>query len=1364
MMIKNPKEESLEFYRNLSIHPVGTPKDKIPLKAEIEMTDAELVAFYSERYLNVDVAEFLLNDRKERLFGLCNMVREGEFYLDVCCANGGHMEVLYLRGINGVGLDLSIPNILRGREKYPHLKFIQGFAEEIPFKDNYFDIVLLGDAIEHFRDPKATLAECLRVAKKSLAICIPIKEEFTEEHINPFNDERFLYLLDFFKLEMHFFNPEGKELSKIEALQGLQNFLWLLVRVEKTPETNDIVKEILSSTGKEIEKKAKEEILNIDQWMKDTNHSRHETEIARFNLVSHLIEGNKVLEIGCGNGDGSVVMAKKGFEVVGIDLSESGINQAFEIAKKENVQSNTNFFAMDATRLSFPDNSFDSIVIPEVLEHIRSSRKLLEEAVRVVRNGGRIIISIPDGLLVPWEGHLRVFFKDTITTELSQYASEIQFHELPFKKWLICSFFVKKNGLNVKEGPLVDVLMPTFNGRKTIERAIKSVINQTYQNWNLIVVNDGGDDISDIIKEFHDDRIKYICTDHKGKSHALNVGIKNSNGEYISYLDDDDLLYPIHIEILVKALDEKPNVFAYADTYLVNFRNSIETERMFEFRTDITPEMLLTMNYINHKCILHRRSILEQVGLYDEDSNILIDWDFIRRLAFASHPFHIWSVTSEHFIFLTDNGYFENRITGLWHRDVNKVLHSIQRIAEKTKDIPATEIELKRALIEALCGKGYFHAIINQKYQTESKQLNSQIIEQKNTLECQDSKIRELEAKIQFINQSITWRMVMKFKRTIDKLLPPGTRRHHYYCSVLMGLRVITNEGLRGIIKRTDRKTKYQKWFLENQPIKDKSYYKNEFLIKPKISIILPAYNTDERFLKLALESVENQIYDNWELCIIDDNSTKSSVRTILKNFAKQYNSKVKLKLLEDNIGVAGASNEAIKLATGDYITLLDHDDILTPDAIYTIVQYLNKNKEVKFFYSDEAIIDEKGKATFIYFRPDFSKNFFLSHQYIVHLVAIKKELFEKVKFDENFRISQDYDLFLRMFSELAKQEICHIPKILYLWRNHSKSLGHKLINDVTTSGKLALQKYIDKKNIPATIEPGPVFNTYRIRYKIIGNPLVSIIIPIKDKIDLLKNCLESIEKHTNYKNYEIIIINNNSIESKTLDFLNIIYGKYTILNYNDGFNYSKINNFGVKKAQGSHILFLNNDIEIISDEWLESMLEHSQRKEVGVVGGKLLYPNKTIQHAGVVLGLKGVAEHIHKFSNAFISPNLQEPGYISSLVSIKEYSAVTGACMMVRRDLFEEIGGFDENIAIGFNDIDLCLRIRQKGYLVIFTPYSLLIHYESESRKHDRKLIEHKDDKKYFLEKWKQFIEKGDPYYNPNLTLDEYDCTPRFR
>ncbi|MFC2067700.1 glycosyltransferase [Chloroflexota bacterium] len=596
-----------------------------------------------------------------------------------------------------------------------------------------------------------------------------------------------------------FFDLEGGKISEVKAVSKFGTFPWLLIRAEKTAQSNGLVKEIAATERKKSQRQAMAEILDKDQWCYDTENKRGETEVARIKLLSHLVEGQKVLEIGCGNGDLSIEMAKEGFDVVGVDISEAGIKQASEKAKNEDLDSRANFLVMDETSLDFPDNSFNSILIAEILEHVRSSRELIEEAIRVVWNGGRVVVSMPDGLLIPQQGHLRIFFKDTLTNELIQYTEQLEWHEMPIKKWLICSFFVKKKNLDIAKGPLIDIIMATYNGRKYIGNAIKSVLSQTYQNWNLIIVNDGGEDIGDVLDKFKNDKIKYIKAEHKGKAHALNVGIKHSRGEFINYLDDDDILYPIHLEVLVKAALEQKTDFVYSDWYQVSLdENGREVRRKFEYRQDVDPWMLICQNYINHKCILHRRSLLDTAGLYDEELDILIDWDMIRRLFFISKPYHTWSVTSELFLYF-NQGVISNRITGLRMRDPDKARRSLEKIASKTKDLPATVEELKEGIVRSMLSLGYYHSLeLSQAIQARDTQIG----ELNKTLQTKDTHVRALENqtvalenKILQIQRGIVIQMVNRYQRVIEKLLRSGTRRRNYYELGLTGIRVILYEG-----------------------------------------------------------------------------------------------------------------------------------------------------------------------------------------------------------------------------------------------------------------------------------------------------------------------------------------------------------------------------------------------------------------------------------------------------------------------------------------------------------------------------------------------------------------------------------------
>jgi glycosyltransferase involved in cell wall biosynthesis len=529
-----------------------------------------------------------------------------------------------------------------------------------------------------------------------------------------------------------------------------------------------------------------------------------------------------------------------------------------------------------------------------------------------------------------------------------------------------------------------------------------------------------------------------------------------------------------------------------------------------------------------------------------------------------------------------------------------------------------------------------------------------------------------------------------------------------------------------------------------------------KFTCRPKFSIILPVRNTPHTWLKEAIDSVLEQCYENWELCIADDASTRSNVIQVLRGYMDK-DPRIRVVFLEKNQGAAGASNQALALSGGDFICFLDHDDILTPDALFEMACYLNRVPDTDFIYSDELIVNEAGKPVLACYRPGFSLDYLLSHPYFVHFVAIRADLVRSVNgFREDFCISQDYDLFLRVISKTKR--IAHIPKILYHWRNHQTSAGHRFIGQVSTYSKKALSDYLEANWIKGKVSDASYFNFYRVQREIEGNPRVSIIIPTRDKVDFLKKCINSIRELTTYRNYELIIVDNCSSEEESLryfDELKTSCPDVRIIGFPYGFNYSKLNNYAAGFASGEHLLFLNNDIEIISPAWIEALLEQSQREEVCCVGAKLLYPDRKIQHVGVVIGLCGPAEHVFKFSDS------RGPGYMGNLTSIRNYSAVTGACMMVKKSAFYQIGGFDERFSVGFSDIDLCMRSREHGFVNVITPFAELLHYESATRGKTYVGDSHPEDTALFREKWEEFISAGDPYYNPNLPLHTLDITP---
>lgn len=552
---------------------------------------------------------------------------------------------------------------------------------------------------------------------------------------------------------------------------------------------------------------------------------------------------------------------------------------------------------------------------------------------------------------------------------------------------------------------------------------------------------------------------------------------------------------------------------------------------------------------------------------------------------------------------------------------------------------------------------------------------------------------------------------------------------------------------------RKSNQEQYEIW-MENNKLTDSEVEKQKkykFDYNPKVSIVVPMYNTNEIFFKELVESLENQTYSNWELCLADGSETQNEV---LKKYYEN-NEKIKYKFLNENKGISENTNAAIEIATGEYIGFLDHDDLLSKDALYEVVKVINENSDAEFIYSDEDKFDQDGERFEPYFKPDYSPETLACNNYITHFVVVKKELIDRVgKLNSEFNGAQDFDFVLRATNEAKK--VLHISKILYHWRVHRDSTAN--VADAKPyayeAGQRAVEAHIKRIGKKGTAENGrDVPGIYKIKYEIDGNPKVSILIPNKDNTNLLKTCIDSILKLTTYKNYEIVVIENNSEKKETLEYYDEISKCEKIRVINSGikeFNYSAIINFGVKNVDGDFILQLNNDTKILAPDWLENMIGYAQNKEIGAVGARLYYEDKTIQHAGIIIGLSGIA------GNSLVNLPYGKHVYFGREAATRNVAAVTGACLLCRRELYEEVGYMDEEkFKVAFNDVDFCLKLLDKGYRNIYNPYVELIHYESKSRGYEYSKEQEErfeQEAENFKSKWKKYI-AYDPYYNVNFT-----------
>ena len=585
--------------------------------------------------------------------------------------------------------------------------------------------------------------------------------------------------------------------------------------------------------------------------------------------------------------------------------------------------------------------------------------------------------------------------------------------------------------------------------------------------------------------------------------------------------------------------------------------------------------------------------------------------------------------------------------------------------------------------------------------------------------------------------------------------------------NIKKGVRYLKHYGVKGFYARLlerfeEREVEYQEWYEKNKPSEEelarqrKKKWKNPVVI----SVLVPAYRTPEVFLKQMMESVLLQTYPYLELCIADGSGTDDSVEKVVKEYQKK-DPRVRYRRLEKNEGIAGNTNAAIEMASGDYLALFDHDDLLSPNALFEVASAIEKEK-ADVIYTDEDKVTSDLKEHFQpHFKPDFNPDLLCANNYICHLFVVKRSLALKLGGqDPAYDGAQDYDFIFRCTENAEK--IVHVAKILYHWRVHQASTADNPSSKLYAfdAGKRAIEAHLARIGAKAEVSHTKDLGFYRVKYQVQGNPMVSIVIPNKDEKETLKKCLESIWKKTSYPNYEIILVENNSTTQEIRDYYKELDGKerVRVVYWDKEFNYSAVNNFGISYAKGEYILCLNNDITVISPDWLEELLANCQRPEVGIVGARLYYPDNTIQHAGIVLGMGGCA------GSLFVGLARSRGGYLHKAALQQDLSAVTAACFMVKKEVFEKVGGFEEKLAVAFNDVDFCLKVRHAGYLVVYDPYAELYHHESKTRGYENteaKKRRFQEEIEYMRCHWMPDILR-DPYYNENLSLKASDYSLR--
>ena len=652
----------------------------------------------------------------------------------------------------------------------------------------------------------------------------------------------------------------------------------------------------------------------------------------------------------------------------------------------------------------------------------------------------------------------------------------------------------------------------------------------------------------------------------------------------------------------------------------------------------------------------------------------------------------------------------------------------------------------------------------------------------KEHLKCAElaGRIADLEAK----NEELEWKLNRIKNNPLWKASKPARNCVHW--AIRQADRVKNCGGPRGVIhkigyKKREREAMKQ-FGTDSFPDSVRAQEERDtvFPAMPKISILVPLWNNQREFQTEMLDSVMNQTYQNWELCLADgSDDAHGYIGEICKEYAERSNGRIVYKHLEKNGGIAGNTNACLELASGEYIGLLDQDDILHPSVLYEYVKAINE-QGADYLYCDETTFKsgDINKMLTMHFKPDYAPDNLRANNYICHFSVFKRSLLDGNElFRPKFDGSQDHDMILRLTDNA--QKIVHVPKLMYYWRCHSGSVASGIDAKpyAIEAAKGAVAEHLRKHGYDHfKIESTRAFETiFRIRYEIIGTPKVSIVIANKDHVQDLERCVTSITEKSTYDNYEIVIVENNSTMPEIFEYYGKLLGqaydsgisadkgqrsedgKITIVTYQGSFNYSAVNNMGVKFTTGEYILLLNNDTEVITVNWIEELLMYAQRQDVGAVGAKLYYADKTIQHAGVVIGLGAhrTAGHTH------YKQHRQNLGYMGRLCYAQNVTAVTGACLLVKKSLFEEVGGLEEAFAISLNDVDFCLKLREKGLLNVFTPFAELFHHESVSRGLDdqgEKAERYNRESAAFREKWKSQLEAGDPYYNVNFSLDRSD------
>ncbi|MGJ0427595.1 glycosyltransferase [Methylobacter sp.] len=942
----------------------------------------------------------------------------------------------------------------------------------------------------------------------------------------------------------------------------------------------------------------------------------------------------------------------------------------------------------------------------------------------------------------------------------------------------------KNNDFSMDRGenlPLVTVIIRSTD-RPTLSEALDSVAQQAYPNIEVLVVNAKGEGHAELGEWCGHFPLRVVNTGSMlRRSLAANIGLSNAAGDYLIFLDDDDWFMPEHIAMLMEALIRNPDKkVAYSCVMGVNEQKEPCGSH---FCQPFDRTLLLAGNYLPIHSALFSRSIVDAGCRMDESVDLYEDWDFwLQAAAFGD------------FIFVAHfSAYY--RIGGPYGQGVRPDAAVAQQASadlfEKWRKAWKRE-DLLDIMAHVREHKAQLNAAIAERDAAIAAR-DAAVAERDAVVAERDAAVAGRDAHIAALYNTTSWRITqplrvvshqLKRGRRAAELIGPAIRRGGGVRGTLnKAMHLYRHEGLTGIrhgfrivalsqqispawgsggFDRND----YAEWIRRYDTLTDDTRATMnasiaEFAHQPLISVVMPTYNPKPEWLIEAIESVRKQIYPHWELCIADDASTDKAIRSILERYASE-DLRIKVVFREINGHISEASNSALELASGEWAALLDHDDLLSEHALFWVVDAINQNPDAHLIYSDEDKVDEVGKRFDPYFKCDWNADLFYSQNMISHLGVYRTDLLNSIGgFRKGMEGSQDYDLVLRCIERIQPKQIHHIPRVLYHWRKHAESAAQSINAKpyALLAGERALNEHFQRQGINATASPLD-FGMYRVRYALPDSlPMVSLIIPTRNGLQLIRQCVESIRKKTTYLNYEILIVDNGSDDPATLRYFDELQAearaKIKVVRDDRPFNYSALNNAAVKLAQGEIVGLLNNDLEVISPDWLSEMVSYALQADVGSVGAKLWYPDNTLQHGGVILGVGGVAAHAHKHLLR------HRYGYFGRANLMQSFSAVTAACLVIRKAIYEEVGGFNEtNLQIAFNDVDFCLRVRKAGYRNVWTPHAQLFHHESATRGYEdtpEKRARFARETQYMKQCWGNLL-LNDPAYSPNLTLDFED------